>query len=284
MVNLIKLFPMLIYTIYAYCIPQIVDMNIPYNKQEISTEYNEQNVFQENGLLNLVLTETGGGTGIKLDNKIQYGNIDVTMKVAKGNSIVSAFILFSDENQDEVDFEFVQNKNYPNRNIQTTFYYRGIPLYDVNDLYIDTGIDLAYSYNKYTIIWDKEFYEWRFNDKFLRRTYKKDTKNYPDSLSNIKISIWEHVPSNWSGPAPNFTEGPFILSISSITVTCQENSKNTQSPTPTSITPTSITPTSITPTSITYSEIINNSKSYNKFLNYKIISIFLFLNCYIVLF
>jgi len=60
----------------------------------------------------------------------------------------------------------VQNHAYPNRMIQTTFYYKGIPLYNVNDIYIDTGIDLAYSYNTYTYIWTKDFYEWRFNDNF----------------------------------------------------------------------------------------------------------------------
>ena len=60
------------------------------------------------------------------------------MKVAYGNSIVSSFVLYSDETRDEVDFEFVENCDYPNRNIQTTFYYKGIPLYKVNDLYIDT--------------------------------------------------------------------------------------------------------------------------------------------------
>jgi beta-glucanase (GH16 family) len=226
MVNFIKiLFLSLLTTVYSCCIPQNIDMNIPYQNQNISVEYNSNNVVQQNGLLNLLLTNTTGGTRIKLDNKIQYGRIDVNMKVAKGNSIVSAFVLFSDETLDEVDFEFVQRYEYPNRNIQTTFYYKGIPLYNVNDLYIDTGIDLAYSFNTYTFIWDKEFYEWRFNDKFLRRTYRNETENYPDSLSYVKISIWEHEPSKWSGPAPDWKDAPYVLSISSINVTCVDDTK-----------------------------------------------------------
>ena len=228
MTNFMKIFYLSFFifkTVYSYCVPQNVDMNIPYQQQNMSVEYNPGSVVQQNGLIHLILTQSGG-TLIKLDNKIQYGKIDVTMKVANGNSIVSAFVLYSDETKDEIDFEFVQNQAYPNRKIQTTFYYRGIPLYNVNDLYIDTGIELAYVFNTYTIIWDENFYEWRFNDKFLRRTYKNETVNYPDSLSNIKISIWEHVPSKWSGPAPNWNDVPFILYISSIKVSCPGNYSN----------------------------------------------------------
>ena len=224
MISFIK--KILLYTffrnVYSYCIPQNIDMGIPYNQQNITVEYNSGNVIQENGLINLLFNNETGGTSIKLDNKIQYGKIDVTMKVSVGSSIVSSFILFSDDTLDEIDFEFVQNKPYPNRNIQTTFYYRGIPLYNVNDLYIDTGINLAYSFNTYTIIWDKEFYEWRFNDIFLRRTYKNETTNYPDSLSNVKISIWQHIPSVWSGPETNLNDAPFITSVSAINITCND--------------------------------------------------------------
>ena len=224
MVNFIKIFSISFFIfekVYSYCIPRNIDMNIDYRKQNITPEYNSGNVHQKDGLIQLIIN-SAGGTLIRLDNPIQYGKIDVNMKVATGNSIVSAFVLFWDETKDEVDFEFVQNHEYPNRNIQTTFYYKGIPLYNVNDEYFDTGIDLAYSFNKYTFVWNKNFYEWRFNDKFLRRTYRNDTNNYPDSLSNIKISIWEHVPSEWSGPAPDLRYAPFILSISSINITCPE--------------------------------------------------------------
>jgi beta-glucanase (GH16 family) len=223
MLKLIIYLTYIVNTVYSsYCVPQVVDMYRPYYTQNITVDYNMANVIQENGNINLVFTNDTGGTRISLDNKIQYGTIDVMMKTSVGNSIVSAFVLFSDETKDEVDFEFVQNKKFPNQMIQTTFYYRGIPLYNVNDLYINTTINLAYTYNKYTFVWGRDFYEWKFNDKFLRRLNRNDTKTYPDSLSNVKISIWQHEPSRWSGPATNLKDGPFILSISSINITCQE--------------------------------------------------------------
>ena len=55
MVNLIKLFPMLIYTIYAYCIPQIVDMNIPYNKQEqVARIYSSEKIHRHQTIERLI--------------------------------------------------------------------------------------------------------------------------------------------------------------------------------------------------------------------------------------
>jgi hypothetical protein len=223
MLYFIKLFFSLAFINKAYsvtCVPQNIDMTMPYYDQQISIEYNPSNVIQENNLINLYFTDPVGGTSIILNNKIQYGIVDVILKTSVGNSIVSAFQLFSPDTLDEIDFEFVQNTALRNQKIQTVFYYKGIPLYDVNDLYIHTGIDLAFTYNKYTYVWNENYYEWKFNDKLIRRLNRNDTNTYPDSLSNIKISIWQHEPSKWSGPQTNLADGPFILSLSSISVSC----------------------------------------------------------------
>ncbi len=223
MLSFIKLFFGLSFlnkTYSAVCVPQNINMMMPYYDQQISIEYTPSNVVQENNLINLYFKDQIGGTSIILDNKIQYGQVDAIFKTSVGNSIVSAFQLFSPDTLDEIDFEFVQNTQLRNQKIQTTFYYKGIPLYKVNDLYIHTGIDLAYTYNKYTYLWNENYYEWRFNDKIIRRVYRNDTNTYPDSLSNIKFSIWQHEPSEWSGPQTNLADGPFILSISSISVSC----------------------------------------------------------------
>ena len=253
--------------IYSNNCDQNIDMNIPYQQQNILVD-NPLNILQQNGFLNLILTNNNSdSTLIRLDNKIQYGRIDVTMKVANGNSIVSTFSLYSDEKKDEVNFEFVQNSNYPNRNIETNllFYKENY----VNDLTIDSGKELAYSFNKYTLISDSNFYEWRFNDNFIRRTYKNETDKYPESLSNVKISIREHEESVWSGPSPNWDDAPFILSISSIKVSCVENSQTTKtktsslpSPTTTSLkTKTSSLPTTTSLKTTNSSLVINQTSS-----------------------
>lgn len=212
---------------------QNIDMNIPYQQQNILVD-DPLNILQKNGFLNLILTNNNSNsTLIRLDNVIQYGRIDVTMRVANGNSIVSTFSLYSDETKDEVNFEFVQNRNFPNRIETNLLCYN--PNY-ANELSIYSGTDLSYSFNKYTLISDDNFYEWRFNDNFIRRTYKNETDKYPESLSNVRISIREHEESVWSGPSTNWDDAPFILSISSIKISCDGNSNTTKtssSPSPT---------------------------------------------------
>ena len=111
---------------------------------DVIVQYNQPNVRFENGLLNMYLTQDTGGCGIIIGPPIHYGEISVTFKASYGNNIVSAFYLKA-ENGDEVDFEMVMNKTIPNRTIQTAFYYRGIPLYEVNARYLYNKIALSNS-------------------------------------------------------------------------------------------------------------------------------------------
>jgi beta-glucanase (GH16 family) len=144
--------------IYSNNCDQNIDMNIPYQQQNILVD-NPLNILQKNGFLNLILTNNSNSVLIRLDNIIQYGSIDLTMKVANGNSIISTFSLYSDETNDEVNFEFVQNRNFPNRIETNLLCYK--PNY-ANEFSIYSGTDLSDSFNKYTLISDENFYEWSY--------------------------------------------------------------------------------------------------------------------------
>ena len=186
----------------------------------ISVDYNSVNVRQENGLLNMYLTKDTGGCAITIGFPIHYGRISVVLKTAPGYNIVSAFYLKAPSNGDEIDFEVVKNRTSEGKVIQTVFYYRGIPLYEVNATYFNTTISLSETYNNYTLVWMPEYYEWLFNSELLSRITKNDTDIYPDTISDVKISLWEAKPSRWAGPGVNWKNEPYILSISSIEITC----------------------------------------------------------------
>ena len=194
--------------------------NNSYGFNNVNIDYNTANVREENGLLNMYLTQDTGGCGITYGSPI---HINVFMKASEGNNVVTAFYLKA-ENGDEVDFEMVRNRTNLNRVIQTVFYYRGVPLYEVNAQYFIANNTLSQNYNKYTIVWKPDYYEWKFNDILLRRTTRNETDTYPDSLSSIKITVWEAKPSRWAGPGINWNQQPFVLSIKSIEVVCYNNS------------------------------------------------------------
>ena len=184
----------------------------------ISVDYNSVNVREENGLLNMYLTQDTGGCGITIGSPIHYGRVSVVLKTAPGFNVVSAFYLKAPTNGDEIDFEVVKNRTSQGKVIQTAFYYRGIPLYEVNAKYFNTNIILSETYNNYTFLWMPDYYEWLFNSELLSRITRNDTDIYPDTISDIKISLWEAKPSRWAGPGINWKMEPFILSISSIEI------------------------------------------------------------------
>lgn len=73
----------------------------------------------------LTLSEDGAsssGTLLASTHYVWYGKVSAKMKTSRGQGVVSAFILLSD-NKDEIDFEFVGTDL---ETAQSNFYYQGI--------------------------------------------------------------------------------------------------------------------------------------------------------------
>ena len=167
------------------------------------------NAVQTYNGVKLSLTQNGGAS-IKIDNKFQYGVLDAFFKASTGNNVISSFYIES-ENKDQVIFN-VHNGNDEN-SIETNFFYHGNM---VNVKYHYPIELLSETYNKYTIVWFPEYYEWRFNDLILRRMNKNDTDTFPDAPSSIKFSIW----TGTSGI--QWDEAPFEYYISSVQLRCPD--------------------------------------------------------------
>lgn len=184
----------------------------------LTADYNSANVDISNGLVSLILDEETGGTRISVDNYFQYGTVESTMKIAAGSNVVTAFILMAD-NGDEIDFEFVGKDT---KEIQTNWFYKGKPIYNVHAAFFRVNKDLATSFNTFAINWTPEYYEWKVNGRSLRKFSRNDTTDFPDSPSKIQIGIWNAGPSKWAGPGVNWKDAPFAVQISSIAVKCGE--------------------------------------------------------------
>lgn len=241
--------------------------NLPYNKQGLIADYNSENIHQTNGLLDLHLTKNKGGTRLSIADTLHYGTIEATLKVSPGMNVVSSFILMA-ENKDEIDFEFVQNTINKTNIIQTNYFYKGIPIFDKNAKMYKTKNPLADFYHTYSIRWTPDFYEWYFNNYTLRKLFRNETTNYPNSPSKIQFGIWEAKPSSWAGTGINWNSQPYVLSIKSIKLSCNSTSTSTTSTSTTisesvsaSSTSTSTSTTSASTTSTTSSESASTSAS-----------------------
>jgi hypothetical protein len=99
--------------------------------------------------------------------------------------------------------------------IETNFFYKGNAVIGSARYYYPNEI-LSETYNKYSILWLPDYYEWRFNNLLIRRLYKNQTANFPDSPSIVKFSIL----TEWKNEGIVWSQTPFEYAIKSVKLQC----------------------------------------------------------------
>jgi len=188
------------------CIP--FDYN-PIILSDVIFDYNPINgeIVPEGGI-KLKLTQLEGGSSILTKELFHYGQIDANLKISKGVNVISSFYIES-EDKNQIMFNMVNNKN--NIIIETNFFYKGNGAVSNARYYYPNEI-LSETYNKYSILWLPDYYEWRFNNLLIRRLYKNQTANFPDSPSIVKFSI--------SKESTDWTQVPYEYVIESVRLQC----------------------------------------------------------------
>lgn len=131
------------------------------------------------------------GTVISSSKYLWYGKVSAKLKTSRDGGVITAFILFSDV-QDEIDFEYV---GYDLTHPQSNYYHQGI--LDYNNAKNSTASNTFNNYHTYTIDWQEDKIDWYVDDQKVRTLEKKDTKNettgdydYPQTPSRIQMSLW----------------------------------------------------------------------------------------------
>ena len=188
------------------CIP--FDYN-PIILSDVIFDYNPINgeIVPEGGI-KLKLTQLEGGSSILTKDLFHYGQIDANLKISKGVNVISSFYIES-EDKNQIMFNMVNNKN--NVIVETNFFYKGNGEISNARYYYPNEI-LSETYNKYSILWLPDYYEWRFNNLLIRRLYKNQTANFPDSPSIVKFSI--------STESIDWSQAPFEHTIESVRLQC----------------------------------------------------------------
>lgn len=185
----------------------------------LKTDYNMANVKQTDGKLVLSVDAITGGTRVSTLNTIHYGTIEAKLRVSSGSNIISSFILMA-ENRDEIDFEFVGKDD---NIIQTNYFYRGEPIYDINAKFYTVNKKLSRDFYNYRLVWTPETYEWWFNGFRLRTLFKSNTTKFPDSPSLVQFGIWKAPNSQWAGNGTNWSNGPYNVTIDEFRIICAKD-------------------------------------------------------------
>ncbi|EGW31262.1 uncharacterized protein SPAPADRAFT_61834 [Spathaspora passalidarum NRRL Y-27907] len=141
------------------------------------------------------------GTVLSSTKYIWYGKVGATIKTSHDQGVVTAFILFSDV-QDEIDYEFV---GYDTKNPQSNYYSQGILNY--NNAKNSTVNDTFDYYHLYEFDWSETKIDWYVDGEKVRTLQRSDTWNdttkrfdFPQTPSRIQISLWPGGdPSNGLG-------------------------------------------------------------------------------------
>jgi beta-glucanase (GH16 family) len=220
---------------------------------DFTMDYNPFNIIQRFGKGELILSNEGG-TRISSKNDIRYGRVDTNIKISNGSNVITSFILMS-SNGDEIDFEFVgKDSNL----IQTNYFYKGDPVYNVNAIMYKVPVDLSLGYYEYSIIWTADYYQWLWNGKVLRTLYKNSTNKYPDSSSKVQFGIWNASKSEWAGNGIDWSKSPYTFYIDWVSIKCSNKeiitTTTTSSTTSTTTTSSTETDTSKKPNTSTSTE------------------------------
>ncbi|KAG5974904.1 hypothetical protein E4U55_007992 [Claviceps digitariae] len=143
------------------------------------------------GSVLLTMPKNSVGTVLASTTYMWYGNVKAKFKTARGQGVVTAFILLSDV-KDEIDYEFV---GVDLGNAQTNYYFQGITNYH-NSANI-TLSDTFQNFHEYEIRWTPDKIEWLVDGQVGRTKLRKDTWNetsqswmYPQTPARVQLSIW----------------------------------------------------------------------------------------------
>ncbi|CAN3356049.1 extracellular glycosidase Utr2p [Diutina catenulata] len=130
------------------------------------------------------------GVVISSTKYMWYGNVKAKMKTSRGAGVVSAFIIFSDV-QDEIDYEMVgSDLTGP----QSNYYYQGNLDYK-NGKRAEVS-DTFENYHEYEIDWQPDEINWKIDGNVVRTLKKEDTKDssgvykFPQTPSRVQFSLW----------------------------------------------------------------------------------------------
>lgn len=170
--------------------------------------------------LSLVLAKRFDNPSLVSDFYIMFGKIEVWLKSASGQGIISSFYLQSDD-LDEIDMEWFGGDA---SQMQSNFFSKGdTTTYDRGG-YHDMA-DPREDFHNYTMDWTPDALTWYIDGNAVRTLESNDPSGYPQSPMRLFFGIWAGGdPTNaegtiqWAGGATDYSQAPFSMHIQSLVV------------------------------------------------------------------
>lgn len=173
---------------------------------------------------NFTIAEKGDSPTIRTEFYIFGGRVEIWMKAAPGQGIVSSVMLLSDD-LDEIDLEFLGGNGTA---VETNYFGKGVNNYTWESDFIVSGGTLD-DYHNYTIDWKEESLDWYIDGVHVRNLTPDEANNthsYPQTPMRVYIGPWAGGdPDNsegtieWAGGETDYDDAPFTMMVKSCRVT-----------------------------------------------------------------
>ncbi|KAK5140573.1 hypothetical protein LTR04_002936, partial [Oleoguttula sp. CCFEE 6159] len=170
----------------------------------------------------LSLNRSGVAPTLTTNFYIMFGRVEVVIRTAAGQGIISDVILQSDD-LDEIDLEWVGGS--PTQ-VQTNYYSPKGKAVSYSQAYIaEIGTDLQNTYHSYVIDWNADRIIWHVDGKAIHQVNSANNDQYPQTPMRLTLGIWAggdpgNYPGtiNWAGGVTDYTQGSFNLSVKSVNI------------------------------------------------------------------
>lgn len=179
------------------------------------------------------ISEKGQSPTIQTNFYIFFGRVEVHMRAAPGQGIVSSIVLESDD-LDEVDWEMIGGDH---TQVETNYFGKGnTTTYDRAIWYPVT--DPMNNFHNYTVVWTAEKLEWYIDSNLIRTLLQADAddngNNFPQTPMYVRLGIWAGGDTTensagtveWAGGATTYDDAPFTMYVSECRITDYSSGKS----------------------------------------------------------
>jgi hypothetical protein len=172
------------------------------------------------------INQKGDSPTMKTEFYIFWGKIEVNMKVASGQGIVSSIVLESND-LDEIDWEMIGGNR---THVETNYFGKGnITIMD-RAIWYPMSTAPQDNFHNYSVEWTKDEIKWGIDGGVIRTVPVTDPKTingtqYPQTPMTIRLGVWAGGDSKnpngtieWAGGLTNYNDGPFSMIVKSIMI------------------------------------------------------------------
>jgi beta-glucanase (GH16 family) len=203
-----------------------MDYTFDFTNSNITSVYNQTAgavQFGSNGT-EFTINQKGDSPTVQSLFYIFFGRVEVHMKAATGQGVISSIVLESDD-LDEVDWEFMGGNT---THVETNYFGKGNTTSFDRAIYYPVD-NPQENFHNYTCVWTQEKLEWWIDGTMVRTLPYGDAnggKNYPQTPITLRLGIWAGGDSGepkgtieWAGGLTDYSKGPYTMYVNQVRVT-----------------------------------------------------------------